>query len=104
MEIIYDDKLRIYEIKIEYPETEICISTDDLFYAREEFIKRMTWLFNNTVCQKFIKNINVDSVDSSFAVKMCQSESDHEWECCGISTGGTSYICKKCRTRKVYPI
>lgn len=35
--------------------------------------------------------------------KVCESESDHEWECCGISTVGTTYICKKCHTYKVYP-
>lgn len=35
--------------------------------------------------------------------KMYVEESDHEWECCGISTGGTNYICKKCHARKMYP-
>lgn len=28
---------------------------------------------------------------------------EHEWECCGISTGGTDYVCKKCGTYKVRP-
>ena len=47
-----------------------------------------------------------DSVDSSFinAIKICESESDHEWECVGMSTLGTDYRCKKCGAHKVYPI
>ena len=36
--------------------------------------------------------------------KICESESDHEWECCGISTVGTDYRCKKCGAYKTYPI
>ena len=35
--------------------------------------------------------------------QICKSDSDHEWECCGISTAGTDYICKKCYARKTYP-
>ena len=42
------------------------------------------------------------SADEVIANKMCVEESDHEWECCGISTVGTDYICKKCGTHKVY--
>lgn len=34
---------------------------------------------------------------------MCQSESDHEWECTGLSTAGTTYRCKKCYATKIYP-
>ena len=34
---------------------------------------------------------------------MCQSESDHEWECTGISTGGTNYMCRKCYAQKTVP-
>ena len=33
----------------------------------------------------------------------CTSECDHEWECCGISTLDTYYICKKCNACKVVP-
>lgn len=36
--------------------------------------------------------------------KTCQSESDHEWECTGISTAGTTYICKRCYAQKTYPV
>ena len=35
--------------------------------------------------------------------KICQSESDHEWECTGMSTAGTNYICRKCYARKTVP-
>ena len=35
--------------------------------------------------------------------KACISESDHEWECCGISSIGWDYICKKCYTHKHIP-
>ena len=35
--------------------------------------------------------------------KMCVEESDHEWECTGISTAGTHYSCKKCYASKTYP-
>lgn len=49
----------------------------------------------------------VDEVmDESIKVitnKVCESESDHEWECTGISTPGTTYRCKKCYATKTYP-
>lgn len=35
--------------------------------------------------------------------KICESESDHEWECCGVSTGGSTYRCKKCGIYKQVP-
>ena len=35
--------------------------------------------------------------------KICQSESDHEWECTGMSTAETTYICRKCHARKTVP-
>lgn len=35
--------------------------------------------------------------------KMCQSESDHVWECIGMSTAGTDYMCRKCFARKTIP-
>lgn len=36
--------------------------------------------------------------------KICQSEEDHQWECCGISTGGSTYRCKICGEYKTVPI
>ena len=35
--------------------------------------------------------------------KTCQSESDHQWECVGMSTAGSNYICRKCYARKTVP-
>lgn len=32
--------------------------------------------------------------------KMCVEDSDHEWECTGISNVGSSYRCKKCGIQK----
>ena len=48
----------------------------------------------------------IDDIGESIKVvtnKICQSESDHEWECAGVSTAGTTYICKKCHTTKTHP-
>lgn len=50
-----------------------------------------------------VDDIMDDSLKEALANKMCVEESDHEWECCGISTAGTTYICKKCRAYKTYP-
>lgn len=36
--------------------------------------------------------------------KVCESESDHEWDCVGISTAGTNYRCKKCHVYKTIPV
>ena len=49
----------------------------------------------------------IDVMDESIKVvtnKVCESESDHEWECIGMSTAGTTYRCKKCGAYKTYPI
>ena len=29
-----------------------------------------------------------------------KTDCDHEWECCGMSTAGSDYVCKKCRAHK----
>ena len=44
-----------------------------------------------------------DSLKEVLANKMCVEESDHEWECCGISTTGSNYMCKKCHAYKTIP-
>lgn len=36
--------------------------------------------------------------------RMCQSDEDHQWECCGISTAGTDYRCKICGVHKMVPV
>lgn len=43
-----------------------------------------------------------DVIDCLISNKTCVEESDHEWECCGVSTAGTTYMCKKCHTQKIY--
>ena len=34
---------------------------------------------------------------------LCMTEADHEWECSGMSTEGSSYTCKKCCASKFVP-
>lgn len=41
---------------------------------------------------------------STHIIKKCESESDHEWEGCSISTTEINYICKKCGARKTIPM
>ena len=36
-------------------------------------------------------------------MQRCEGEEDHEWECTGIGTNGTTYTCKKCYAQKKYP-
>ncbi len=54
MKIIYDDRHEEYIVKLEYPETDILISADNIVQARERFIECMMGLFNNAVNKKFI--------------------------------------------------
>ena len=53
MNIIYDNKEKMYFVKVEYPETEVWINTNDIAQARTEFIACMTKVFNDTICEKF---------------------------------------------------
>jgi hypothetical protein len=46
----------------------------------------------------------IDELIKTLINKTCTSDSDHEWECCGISTAGTIYMCKKCYAHKTVPI
>ena len=52
MMIAYNDKSDIYRIDLMYPETEIYIKANDIAQAREIFIERMTWLFDEAVREK----------------------------------------------------
>lgn len=65
-------------------------------------LNSLEYMFNNANKKDHIQQIK-DSLKETLATKLCVSESDHEWECCGISTAGTDYICKKCYARKTYP-
>lgn len=54
----------------------------------------------------FLGNLNnaLSKCDDNAATnKTCQLESDHEWECIGMSTVGTDYMCRKCYARKTVP-
>lgn len=57
---------------------------------------------NNQKCNESIETVE-DFSTATAVNKICQSEFDHEWECCGISTTGTTYICKKCNAYKTLP-
>lgn len=50
-----------------------------------------------------IDNTTKEHIKNLLVNKICESEEDHEWECCGVSTAGTTYMCKKCHTHKTYP-
>lgn len=34
---------------------------------------------------------------------LCMTDADHEWECSGMSTEGSSYTCRKCYASKFVP-
>ena len=40
----------------------------------------------------------------TIANNICKTEEDHQWECCGVSTGGSTYRCKICGEHKSVPI
>ena len=63
-------------------------------------------MYTSAYRRKHPKPIKVvdDVFDSVVANKRCKSEEDHEWECCGISTAGTDYVCKKCYSHKTIPV
>lgn len=45
----------------------------------------------------------ISDISETITNKICEKESDHEWECTGLSTAGTTYRCKKCYATKTYP-
>lgn len=55
--------------------------------------------------------VEINPVDDAIGVsgevaltnKTCKSEENHEYECCGMSTDGSSYRCKKCGKYKFEP-
>lgn len=99
-----------YQILLEYPETEIYISVDNIVDARKHFIAAMTFAFDSTVNEQFqkafddaLEDIKKICDDIPYGNVLCASDVDHEWECTGISTAGTHYRCKKCHASKTYP-
>lgn len=51
MRIIYDSDAKVFFIKLEYPETETVFCTKDIVEVKEEFLKKMENVFNNTICE-----------------------------------------------------
>ena len=51
-------------------------------------------------CEQITKCNPINDVTTN---KICRSESDHVWECIGMSTAGTDYMCRKCYVRKTVP-
>ena len=51
-------------------------------------------------CEQVAKCNPINDVTTN---KICRSESDHVWECIGMSTAGTDYMCRKCFARKTIP-
>jgi hypothetical protein len=49
------------------------------------------------------QRVKCNPIDDAATNKICQSESDHEWECIGMSTAGTIYTCRKCYAQKTVP-
>lgn len=107
MKIIYSKEG--YQVLLDPSDAEIYINANNIVEARQHFIDRMTWLFDITVNERLQKTFDEQMedvkkvVDDAFANKMCESDEDHEWECCGISTAGNTYICKKCYTYRTVP-
>lgn len=55
MIVIYDNQTHMYRVVIESSEMSTWINTDDIVEARKEFIDRMTWMFNQAICER-LKN------------------------------------------------
>ena len=51
-------------------------------------------------CEQITKCNPINDVTTN---KICRSEFDHQWECIGMSTAGSNYICRKCFARKTIP-
>lgn len=89
---------RFYEARKEVQE-EVKLLTD----KNEELAKENEAL--KTLLKKQLDDVEDSPSTETLVNKMCVSEDDHEWECTGISTGGSTYRCKKCFAHKIetYP-
>ena len=92
MKIIYDNEREVYEVVMCELDTTFLFNTDDISEVRDELIKCVTRLFNDAVCEKLQCNSQKETLTNI----ACKSDDDHEWECCGVSTRGSTYRCKKC--------
>ena len=55
MKVIYDNERKMYAVSIEPLETTTLINSNDIVEVRKEFVEKMTWLFNQAICDK-LKN------------------------------------------------
>lgn len=66
----------------------------------ESHISIKDYIIPDSVVEEIIEDvINKERITN----KTCQSEEDHVWECCGMSTEGSDYRCKKCGKYKFAP-
>ena len=57
-------------------------------------------------CDEKISDLHTKAYDylmQTSTNKICQTEEDHQWECCGMSTAGSDYRCKICGEHKTVP-
>lgn len=60
---------------------------------------------DNRLPKKYRGQIVISKQDDLEPInKICQSEEDHQWECCGVSTLESTYRCKICGKHKTVPI
>ena len=52
MQIIYDNKNQVFNIKIEPPETEYYYNCQDILELRETFLRHMSVAFNEAICKQ----------------------------------------------------
>lgn len=55
-------------------------------------------------CDEKIPDPPVINQDDYPTNKICETEEDHQWVCCGISTVGTTYYCTVCGKHKTEPV
>lgn len=56
MKIVYDQEREVYIIKIAATESAMVFSTKDIAEARDEFVRFMTKLFNEAICEQLKGN------------------------------------------------
>ena len=52
MKIIYDQEREVYIVKIADTESAMVLNTQDIAEARDEFVRFMTRLFNDAICEQ----------------------------------------------------
>ena len=52
MKISYNKNSEIYQIDLEYPETQLCLKAENIVEAKDMFIEHMSWLFEEALREK----------------------------------------------------